>query len=143
MTNTIHASCVAIDGIGVLLCGPSGSGKSDLALRLLDRGAALVSDDYTRLIPSPDGHPLANAPENIVGKIEVRGLGILDWPAMPQAPVALAILLDSTPERMPADPLPTRDFAGFALPVLALAPFEASTPLKVELALRHQLAARR
>ncbi len=137
----IHAGCVAIDGHGVLLLGASGSGKSDLALRLLDRGARLVSDDYT-LLSARNGQLVATAPTTIAGRIEIRGLGILDWPALPEAPVLLALLLDTPPERMPPDPLPTRGFAGVALPVLALAPFEASAPLKVELAVRSLVAAK-
>ena len=64
--NTIHATCVAIEGRGVLIVGPSGSGKSDLALRLIDRGAALVADDYTDL--NVDGRALAR-----VGARDDRG----------------------------------------------------------------------
>jgi serine kinase of HPr protein (carbohydrate metabolism regulator) len=52
MSETVHATCVAIDGRGILIRGRSGAGKSDLALRLIDRGARLVSDDYTILAAS-------------------------------------------------------------------------------------------
>ena len=73
----VHASTVAIDGRAVLISGPSGSGKSDLALRLLDRGFTLVSDDQT--IVRADGDRLiASAPPTIAGKLEVRGIGIVD-----------------------------------------------------------------
>ena len=74
---TIHASTVAIGSRAVLITGPSGCGKSDLALRLLDRGFELVSDDQT--IVKRDGDRLvATAPPNIAGKLEVRGIGIVE-----------------------------------------------------------------
>ena len=132
LSETIHASCVAIDGRGVLIAGPSGSGKSDLALRLIDRGATLVSDDYTEL--SQVGRSLhANAPATIAGKIEVRALGICALPHVEGAPVALFVAADPAPERMP-EPA-TMTVAGVELPLLALALTEPSAPLKVELAL--------
>lgn len=87
----IHATCVEIDSVGVLLRGPSGSGKSDLALRLIDRGAKLVADDQV-LLACRDGQLLANAPEVLSGKIEVRGCGIFDIPY--QKDVALRMIID-------------------------------------------------
>ncbi len=131
-TETIHASCVAIAGRGVLLAGASGCGKSDLALRLIDRGAALVSDDYTvlrRLGPGLAG----SAPATIAGRIEVRGIGIVAMPHAGETPVALLVDLERAPERLP-EPA-SRTLLGVALPLLALAASEASAPLKVELAL--------
>lgn len=130
----VHATTIAIDGRAVLLHGRSGAGKSDLALRLIDRGAQLVSDDYT-LVRRSAGHLIASAPGEIAGKIEVRGIGIVPLPSAGDMPVALMILLDDLPERMPPTPLPTRPLAGLTVPVLPLAPFEASAPIKVELAL--------
>jgi serine kinase of HPr protein (carbohydrate metabolism regulator) len=132
---TVHASCVAINGRAVLLCGVSGSGKSDLALRLLDRGAALISDDYTEL--RRDGDRLfGSAPASIVGKIEIRGIGIIAWPAVSEAPIALCLVLDTPVERIPEDPLPRRLFLGIDIPVLSINALEASAPIKVELALQ-------
>ena len=130
----LHATCVAIDGRGVLLTGRPGSGKSDLALRLIDRGARLVSDDGT-VVEARAFRLFACAPATIVGKIEVRGLGILEVPAVDQVPLCLTVALDRTPPRMPDDPLPTDMIAGLTLPALALAPFEASAPVKIEQAL--------
>ena len=76
-SETHHASTVAVDGRAVLITGPSGSGKSDLALRLLDRGFTLVSDDQT--IVRREGNKLiASAPPNIAGKLEIRGVGIVE-----------------------------------------------------------------
>jgi serine kinase of HPr protein (carbohydrate metabolism regulator) len=129
----IHASCVAIGGRAVLLCGASGSGKSDLALRLIDRGAELVADDQVLLVR--DGDQLrASPPATIAGAIEVRGLGILAMPHRTAMPVSLIIQLDDPVERMPLAER-SRTLAGVALPVVALAAFEASAPLKVEHAL--------
>jgi serine kinase of HPr protein (carbohydrate metabolism regulator) len=130
----IHASAVAIDGRAVLIGGRSGTGKSDLALRLIDRGAALVSDDYCDL-RRVAGRARASAPATIVGKIELRGVGIVALPTEQDVPVALFVDLDQKPERMP-EPGETIRLAGIAVPVLRLAGLEASAPLKVEQALR-------
>ncbi len=128
---TIHATTIAIHGRAVLIEGPSGAGKSDLALRLIDRGAVLVSDDYTRL--AADGISLyAEAPATIAGKLEVRGVGIIDTACHGPSPVALAVVLGE-PERHPE--ASTREIAGIAVPAVTIRPFEASAPIKVELAL--------
>ena len=76
-SETLHASTVALDGRAVLISGPSGSGKSDLALRLLDRGFTLVSDDQT-IVRKDGGRLLAAAPPTIHGKLEIRGVGIVE-----------------------------------------------------------------
>lgn len=134
-TIQIHATAVAIDGLGILLLGPSGAGKSDLALRLIDRGARLIADDRVDLVR--DGASVAlSAPARIAGLIEVRGLGILRYPPV-AAPLALAVELVAaeTVER-----LPERDaelFCGVAIPIVRLASFEISAPIKIELALGH------
>lgn len=134
MTEKLHATCVAIGGRGVLLTGRPGSGKSDLALRLIDRGAALVSDDGT-IVWARDGRLHARAAPAIAGRIEVRGLGILPWPAMAEVPLALAVALDQAVPRMPEETLPTRAIDGLALPLLALDGLEPSAPVKIEQAL--------
>ena len=134
MSVTLHASCVAIHGRAVLLTGASGSGKSDLALRLIDRGATLVGDDGI-IVEARDGRLLARAGPNIAGQIEIRGLGILPTPAIAEAPLALAIALDQPVPRMPEETLPVRVIEGLILPLLALDPFEGSAPVKVEKAL--------
>jgi serine kinase of HPr protein (carbohydrate metabolism regulator) len=129
----VHATCIAIAGRGVLIAGKSGAGKSDLALRLIDRGATLVSDDYTLVEPKDDAL-VAHAPERIAGSIEVRGIGLLAVPHLASAPIALLIDLDEAADRMPV--VQHHTIAGLPLPRLALAPFEASAPIKLELALR-------
>jgi serine kinase of HPr protein (carbohydrate metabolism regulator) len=128
----IHASCVAIGGRAVLIAGPSGSGKSDLALRLIDRGAMLVSDDYTELRAS-GRLLLARAPDRIAGRIEMRGVGIVERAAAADVPVCLHLRAGETPERLPE---PGRiDLAGIPLPSLAIVALEPSAPLKLEAAL--------
>lgn len=130
---TIHATTIAIRrGPGwraVLLAGRSGCGKSDLALRLIDRGAMLVADDYTDL-HDDGGRLFATPPARIAGRLEVRGLGLIDLPHLDTAPVALLVTLDEAVERMPEPS--SRRLAGFAVPVVALAALEASAPIKVE-----------
>ncbi|MFD1106700.1 HPr kinase/phosphorylase [Sphingobium olei] len=133
-SETLHATSVAIGGRAVLLTGPSGSGKSDLALRLIDRGALLVSDDYT-LVKRVDGTLIATAPATIAGKMEVRGIGIVDLPAASEAPVALLVDLFDTIDRMPLD-MRRRTLAGIDVPIARVAPFEISAAIKVELALK-------
>ena len=101
---------------------------------LIDRGAMLVSDDYT-LVKRIDGRLIATAPANIVGKMEVRGIGVVPMPHVAEAPVALLIDLFDKVERMPLAPS-LRTVAGMDVPVAKLVPLEASAPVKVELALR-------
>jgi serine kinase of HPr protein (carbohydrate metabolism regulator) len=130
---TVHASCVAIAGRGVLIAGASGRGKSDLALRLIDRGARLVSDDYT-ILRAGNGRLFASAPATIAGKIEVRGVGIVEMEALAQAPVCLFIDLDTSPERLPE--ARTVTLLHKSVPALGLEALEGSGAIKVETALR-------
>lgn len=137
-SETIHASCVAIDGVAVLIEGRSGAGKSDLALRLIDRGAVLVSDDYTRLVRQ--GKTLiARAPDNLAGKIEVRGIGIVEMPHVDDVPVGLIVAIVEAPPRMPGAGR-LRRLAGVELREIALPSLEPSAPIKVELALKQRRA---
>jgi len=130
----VHATTVAIGGKGILIRGRPGSGKSDLALRLIDGGARLVADDQTA-IARERGALVARAPKAIAGKLEVRGLGIVNVKAAPKARLALAVDLvaDAAVERMPA---PTWvELLGLRLPLVRLAGFQASAPAKLRLAL--------
>lgn len=131
---TIHASTVALDGRAVLIMGPSGSGKSDLALRLIDRGFVLVSDDQT--IVKRDGDRLiATAPPNIAGKLEIRGIGIVEVDRVRDVPVALLVELRSEIPRMPDDDSRERSFLGIGLPMISIDAVPASAPAKVAFAL--------
>ena len=134
-SETLHASCVAKDGRAILISGRSGAGKSDLALRLIDRGAKLVSDDYT-IVRRVNGRLLAKAPMNIEGKIEVRGVGILKMETASDIPVCLMIDLSSAVERMPRTGEVQR-VAGLEIPTISVNALEASAPVKVEVALEH------
>lgn len=130
---TVHASTVAVDGRAVLITGHSGSGKSDLALRLLDRGFVLVSDDQT--IVKRDGTSLlASAPPNIAGKLEIRGIGIVAMDHIDGLPVALLVELTSDVQRLPDDSR-ERPILGIALPLITIDAMTASAPSKVALAL--------
>ena len=132
-SETLHATAVAIGGLAVLIEGPSGSGKSDLALRLIDRGAVLIADD--RVLVVRDGQRLrARSPGAMAGRIELRGLGIVATPHMEAAPVALLVRLADEDQRMPERRV--RRIAGVAVREVTLDPFRASAPLKVEWALR-------
>lgn len=136
---SLHGTAVALGDRGVILLGPPGSGKSDLALRLIGRGARLIADDRV-VVAGPPGPPLASAPPPLAGLLEVRGLGILPLAAAARVDAALPLVLavrllppGHSPERLP-DPA-TIDLAGHRLPCLALAPFEASAVDKLWLAL--------
>jgi serine kinase of HPr protein (carbohydrate metabolism regulator) len=146
----IHASCVVLadaakafdapSDAGILIMGESGKGKSDLVLRLLERGAKLVSDDRTELFLK-DGALFARAPKSLAGLLEVRGLGIVALPPAAEARVALAIesVESGYVPRMPQPerymPPPALNLAESACPPLIwLAPLEPSAPAKVTLA---------
>lgn len=91
----LHASCVALNGRGVVITGPSGAGKSALALNLMALGATLVADDRTRL-RLQDKRLLASAPAEIAGLIEARYMGLLSVMALPETPVDLVVDLGAT-----------------------------------------------
>jgi HPr kinase/phosphorylase len=121
----IHASCAARDGAGVLLLGPPGSGKSDLALRLLDCGFMLVADDRVEV-----EHGVARPPPALAGLLEVRGLGILRLPYVQSARLALAVEL-AEPARLPAP----ATHAELGLPLVTLDARAPSAAPRVALAL--------
>jgi serine kinase of HPr protein (carbohydrate metabolism regulator) len=140
---THHGTAIALAGTAVLIRGPSGSGKSDLALRCLALAptaltavpAMLVADDYVTVTRTGD-KLVAEAPATIRGKLEVRGLGIVTVPCLDRAELVLVadLVAPERIERLP-DPAPEVDLAGVKLPLLHIAPFEASAPVKLLLAL--------
>jgi len=132
-SETLHASTVALDGRAVMISGPSGSGKSDLALRLLDRGFTLVSDDQT--IVRRDGEKLvASAPPTISGKLEIRGVGIVAMDHVDDIPVALLVELTGNIQRLPDDSR-ERPILGIPLPLISVDAWTASATSKVAVAL--------
>lgn len=144
-TELVHGTCVALGPTAALLRGPSGAGKSDLALRFLflaRRGPAalqpplLVADDQVQLIR--DGSRLrAKAPDTIRGKIEIRGVGIVEVKSLPEAELGLVVdLVAAGVERLPPQNAAIR-LLGIELPLLRLVPWEASAAIKLAVALAH------
>jgi len=130
---TVHASSVAIDGRAILITGLSGSGKSDLSLRLIDRGFILVSDDQT-LVRRDGDRLIASAPPPIKGKIEIRGIGIIEMETTADLPIALLVELTSDIQRLPDDSR-ERPLLGINLPLVTIDAMTASAAAKVALAL--------
>lgn len=94
MTATlVHASCVSLQGQGLLIIGASGTGKSGLALKLIALGCDLVADDQTLIRPT-DGVLIATCPDTIQDQIEARGVGILACPAIPSTRVKAIVDMD-------------------------------------------------
>ena len=122
----LHGSCVARDGDAILLVGPPGAGKSDLALRLLSCGFELVADDQVDI---KDG--IASCPKDLAGLLEARGLGIVRLPYRPQARLALIVELDRRADRLP---LPAQH-PELRLPVVCIDATAASAAAKIALAL--------
>lgn len=137
----VHAGCLArrVAGAwcGVLVTGPSGSGKSDLALRLMERGWALVADDRVQLWTS-GGALWARAPEVLHGKLEARGLGVVRERAVLMARLVLNAHCEPPEERVP-DPA-SAAWLGIAIPRVRVAALEGSAPGKVERALSQALS---
>ncbi|RYY06286.1 MAG: hypothetical protein EON55_23680 [Alphaproteobacteria bacterium] len=120
----IHASCAARDGSGVLLTGVPGSGKSDLLLRLIDRGYSLVADDQVEI---NDG--VARPPVALQGLLEIRGLGIVRLPYSASVPLVLEVEL-ARPER-----LPQSRTGAFGCPMVMIDPSQVSAVKRLDMAL--------
>jgi HPr kinase/phosphorylase len=139
----VHGTCVALGRRAALLRGNPGAGKSDLALRFIalpaegDLKPLLVADDQVLVEAGANGLLHASPPEMIAGKIEMRGLGIVDVPFLAEAELVLVCdLVDGKDvPRMPAAKGERTQIAGVPVPAMKLAPFEASAPLKLKMAL--------
>lgn len=130
----IHASCVALGTQGVLLLGESAAGKSDLVLRLVDRGAKLVADDHVELFLQ-NKQVFARSPDSIAGLLEIRGVGIFKVKSLPQVKVHMAVQLTKREwiERLPY-PEPFECLGHHTIAQVRLCAFEASAAIKVEMA---------
>lgn len=130
-----HASCVEFEGKGVVIFGPSGSGKSDLALRLIDAGGKLVSDDYVEI--TNEGEILsAHTAPNIAGMIEVRGVGLIKLAYKKSSVLGLALELvcEDAIERLPEEKIFSEN--GAEIPLYAFDAFSASAIAKIRLIMR-------
>ena len=132
-SETVHGACVSINGRAVLIEGRSGDGRTDLALRLIDRGATLVADAQV-ICQRHDGGLLASPPGHVAGRIEIRGIGSVEMPHADRVPVDLLIAISDSPGSF-AEETPRRRIAGVEVPVVPIAALEPSAPIKVELAL--------
>lgn len=130
----VQASCVAIEGRALLIEGAPRSGKSNLALALIDRGAVLIGDDGVQL-EAKDGRLYASPPPNIAGLLEVRNLGLLSFPITAHVHVALAVRLDAAAERFIDSP-DSIVLCSVDLPLIRLWPDTPLLAVKAELALR-------
>lgn len=143
----IHASCVLLDRAGeifgappeagILLLGESGAGKSGLALRLIAAGAQLVADDRVELSAENRGL-VARPPAALAGLIEIRNVGIIALPHVPEAVIALAVLLGSAenlprlPDHQPYQPPSSIDVPeNLRPPLIRLSASEPSAPVKI------------
>ncbi len=141
----VHATCVEIEGRGVLIRGKPGSGKSDLALRLMDMPgcgigevpwqARLVADDQVEIFRVGE-KLVAQAPEQLAGLLEIRGLGIVRVKPVASVPLVLVVDLDGLAERLPGFGSDTADFLGKRLPLLYLSPFAASAVARLRAGLQ-------
>jgi serine kinase of HPr protein (carbohydrate metabolism regulator) len=129
-----QATCITIAGRGLLIEGEPGSGKSSLALALIDRGAILVGDDGV-VLSAADGQLMARPHPATRGLIEVRGLGLVPVPVAESAPVALVVRLDASAPRF-IEAAGTISIAGIDLPLVSLDPAGSNLHLRAELALR-------
>jgi len=134
VSSQLHqASCIAVAGRAVLVEGPPGSGKSSLALALIDRGAVLVGDDGVAL-DVRGGRLWAAPPPNIAGKLEIRNVGIVELPVS-EAPVALVVRLDEDAPRH-VEQAEQVELLGCVLPMVRLWPASPVLALRAEWALR-------
>ncbi|MCW1403642.1 HPr kinase/phosphatase C-terminal domain-containing protein [Novosphingobium sp. MW5] len=128
-------TCVSIKGRGVLIEGAPGSGKSSLALALIDRGAMLVGDDGVAL-EAANGRLLASPAPATAGLIEVRNVGLVPMPFTTRAEISLVIALDPEAPRF-IDRAEEREVIGLTLPLVRLWPDSPVLALRAELALEH------
>ncbi|MBI3420028.1 MAG: HPr kinase/phosphatase C-terminal domain-containing protein [Proteobacteria bacterium] len=135
----IHASALVFCGRGILLRGPSGSGKSDLALRLIEAEGLLVADDRS-ILSAEDGALYAAVPDSIAGLLEIRGVGLMRVPHGTKSRIDLC--LDCVP-RIEAPRLPEKAATrinGISVPLFKLYPFEASAVAKIRAVLQYPFA---
>lgn len=134
------ATCVAVAGRGLLIEGAPGTGKSSLALALIDRGARLVGDDGV-LLEADGPHLFASPHPNTRGLLEVRNVGLVPVEPVERVPICLLVLLDPAAPRF-IEQAERVERAGVVVPLVRLWPDSPVLALRVEMALaRHGLDA--
>lgn len=134
--SNFHATCVIVNNTGILLTGASGSGKSDLALRLMSEAdAVLVADDQVLLRSADNNRLIAACPPSIAGLLEVRGIGIIRRPYRPETEIRAVFELVRDPALIERLPEPRHILINdISLPLIRLFPFEHSAVHKIVLA---------
>ena len=133
-TVIVHGTAVALDGMGLIIIGATGSGKTDLALRLIENGAELIADDAVELHRSDD-RLMAQLPNLFRGRAMIEGLGLIDLPCATDA-VALSLAVACDPDNRRSSLGLAGPWHGLHLPQLTLNSFDASAPMRCRLALR-------
>ena len=134
MTN-IQATAIHIDHHGILLTGAPASGKSDLALRMINDGAELIADGETSLVVQ--GYTLmATAPAITAGQLHIHGIGSIRMPFENSAPIRCCVHLSASWHVQKNPQWRTENFLGVNIPIIELNAFEASTPIKIKTALK-------
>ena len=130
--NNIHATLISFNNAGVLFIGKSGSGKSDLALRMImEKGAVLVADDRVDLSVI-NNNLYGSAPKELYGKMEIRGLGITNFTAKKREKIVLCVELVENREEVERMPDPENiTFLGVSITKIKLYPFDCSTICKI------------
>jgi len=132
----LHGTGLIYEGKGLLIMGPSGSGKSDLALRMMGRGALLIGDDYIEVSSAEGGRVIMRAPKNIAGKIEVHNVGLLEVAFQSQAEIDMVFHLVTSVQKLERLPFEKMiSIEGCRIPCLDFYAFEASAPDKIRAAL--------
>ena len=131
-----HATAVAYYGSGILIRGPSGSGKSDLALRLIDDDADLIADD--RVVIKVVGKELRlSPPESISGLIEVRGIGVVKIKTIRDIPLCLVVELELSNQTKRMPDIKEESIKDISIPIIGINAFESSSLAKIKIVLRY------
>ena len=138
VSKRIHGSSVALEDNGVLIIGNSGSGKSDLALRLIDSGGTLISDDQTLCLKKQNEIFLFSIAA-IYGLLEIRNMGIIKVPYVENVKMKIIVsLVQKKTERL--YPKNKKRLLGLNFPHLELEPNEISAVAKIKLKLNERFS---
>ena len=137
LSKRVHGTAIALEDKGVLIIGPSGSGKSDLALRLIDSGATLISDDLT-ICQRRNDEIILFPHKKINGLIEVRGVGIIKVPYIKDVKLKMIVqLIEKQPDRIPVKE--EKDFLNLNIKFIEIVGKEASSTVKIKVKLFEEI----